>query len=339
MENCYPYPQAEGGQSLHTQESGDAGLSSNMVHTSGGGDFQAAFLRADAGISVTLLPEQERHTCDCLTGKVWSVPSSYSNAAPTSLSLSFEKTTLFPSSTVEVYYHNKPEGKTESLLTKITTTEERPIEEDRSEMAPEMGPGETRKEASNATPPVSPGGRRADGMNSKSVMRRNQRHVGALLFWLSWIICTVRVSDAAPAADIQGPPDQMFQCYTCMDKQKCPNLTTVYDKDDNHVFQRVNEKIPPCAGIAGPAPERCVVCSEENNIHIICSDDVGPVEVEQDEGETIKNISHSSCPQQYQQHPRKHYGIIASVIFVIVGALLSVIIYSKYSYSIQSVIT
>lgn len=82
------------------------------------------------------------------------------------------------------------------------------------------------------------------------------------------------------------------KCFTCVDKDRCPKLMTIYSNDDHCLYKgAVNQKFPECCGISPPTPNSCVVCRDRNNITIVCSEEVRRVEVEDSNGEHILNVS------------------------------------------------
>lgn len=77
-----------------------------------------------------------------------------------------------------------------------------------------------------------------------------------------------------------------------MEKEKCPNLMSIYDHNDTHLYARdPNQTLPECPTISSPAHKTCNVCRFQANVVIACSEDVGKLEVEASDGSQILNIS------------------------------------------------
>lgn len=83
------------------------------------------------------------------------------------------------------------------------------------------------------------------------------------------------------------------QCFTCMDREKCPHLLTIYDPSDTLLFSRdPNQALPNCSAVFSPPSMSCTVCCDQTNVTIYCSVDVGEeLEVEASDGSQIENIS------------------------------------------------
>lgn len=81
------------------------------------------------------------------------------------------------------------------------------------------------------------------------------------------------------------------KCFTCKDKDRCPNLTKIFETDeDGHLYQRgPNETFPECSGVSPPLTKSCTVCGDQSGIVILCSKDVGP-RIDVEDGEQIDVI-------------------------------------------------
>lgn len=77
-----------------------------------------------------------------------------------------------------------------------------------------------------------------------------------------------------------------------MDKDRCPKLSNIYDSGNTFLYGATfNQTFPGCSGVTPPGEKKCVVCDDQNNLKIICSEDVGRLEVEHSDGGTIEDIS------------------------------------------------
>ncbi|XP_021163984.2 uncharacterized protein LOC105939689 [Fundulus heteroclitus] len=91
-------------------------------------------------------------------------------------------------------------------------------------------------------------------------------------------------------------------CFTCMDKDRCPNLTTIYAKEDVLVYVRSTaEKLPKCSG-ALPITKNCSVCWSQSDVIIHCPKNISKFDVEDSNGSTISNIV-KGCKQQKNSYP------------------------------------
>lgn len=84
------------------------------------------------------------------------------------------------------------------------------------------------------------------------------------------------------------------KCFTCMDKDRCPKLKTIFEKDlDTLLYDRdANQTFRECSVTCPPGPKSCAVCRDKSDIIIFCSDDIKGIEVEaSDGGRPIDNIS------------------------------------------------
>ncbi|KAL7392730.1 hypothetical protein ABVT39_000843 [Epinephelus coioides] len=162
-------------------------------------------------------------------------------------------------------------------------------------------------------PPMGPGSRRNGNQRRR---RAAGRHWKLYLLW--WVALTcVPVSGGFPA-----------KCFTCMDKDRCPKLLTIYETDQNNIlFKRgLNDSLPQCSVISPPGPMSCVVCQDQSNITIYCSEDVRKIDVEDTKGQIVDI---SPCCDQKQIPDRARNGlIVGGVLFLIVVVALVIYIVS-----------
>ncbi|XP_044064248.1 uncharacterized protein LOC122881748 isoform X2 [Siniperca chuatsi] len=270
---------------------------------------ESAFPVSDKGSLVIPIPKGELDLFErpWKIGKIWSNPSEFWNAAgpkaelhPVSAEEGFLKpptlavvqTKYFPpQATLIALPENSPEEDNFMVLpgTKAIT-ERQPdkevVTEDSCIMDTKMDTG---------VKPKGPLLVAGEGRNSN---HRRKRAAGKnrKLYLLCWMVfMCVPVSEGFPGA--QPAADQKLKCFTCMDKDRCLKLMTISSTYDTPVYKRdLNQTFPGCSEISPPTPKSCAVCRDQLKITIICSDDVGGLELEDSDGGQILNIS-SVCAQ------------------------------------------
>ena len=69
-------------------------------------------------------------------------------------------------------------------------------------------------------------------------------------------------------------------------------MFSIYDHNDTQLYTKEpNQTLQECSAISSPAPQTCTVCRFQANTIIVCSEDVGKLEVEASNGLLIVNIS------------------------------------------------
>ncbi|XP_051261224.1 uncharacterized protein LOC127366413 isoform X2 [Dicentrarchus labrax] len=330
------HPRSESGQSLHTQESGDAGLSSNMAHQfSDDYSVQRALPVVDKGSFVIPIPNAEPRVFEHpeMSGRVKSHTSVFRHAAfpvapPLARPVSAEKL----STVVVINSQAHPKEETAMVLPGTALTEEQSelVGGESCIMDTNKNTGANPREPKG--PPLIPG-------RKIKVKHRKKRAAGKN--WKLYLQCCMVLIALGgfPAVGSQPPADQGLQCFICKDEERCPNLATIYDSDDTLVYEgdlnistSQNKTLPECCGISDPTPKTCVVCRYHSTITIICSENVTKMEVEDSKGGQILNIS-SGCVQRtcgpahngligVQPLTHGHYGLIASVVLYVVAALV-----------------
>ncbi|XP_073340653.1 uncharacterized protein [Pagrus major] len=326
------HPRTESCKGLHTQESGDAGLSSNMEHRFSDNYTGRATDVADKGSNVKPIPKGEQNIFDYTEGrgKVWSHPSVFGHvvAKIESHRVTAEEK-FFKSSTAAALQEisppqarpkqNNPEEETDKVIPEITALPKEQLNdevvgEDRcttDTMIDSRGKPEKTKVL-----PQFPGERRKSNRYRKRPAGKNRKM--NLLCWMAVSFIFAPVAVGLPGA--QRAAGQKTKCHICMDKARCPKLWTIYDSDNTLLYEGdFNQTFPGCCGVSPPAPKSCVVCNDQNNITFICSEDVGRLEVEDSDGGTIDAVS----PDCVQKHfcGRGHYGLFAGF-----GLLLLVVV-------------
>lgn len=85
-------------------------------------------------------------------------------------------------------------------------------------------------------------------------------------------------------------------CFSCMDKDRCPNLKAIYNKDNKLLYARGSKtRFPECTDIPILDSMACDVCMEQASaaVSIWCSEDVTEIEAEDETEDQI--IQYSSC--------------------------------------------
>ncbi|XP_049438843.1 uncharacterized protein LOC125892722 isoform X1 [Epinephelus fuscoguttatus] len=278
----HSHPQS--GQSAHTQESGDAGLSSNMEHSFTDYYNESSGPVADKGSFVMPIPkiEPDSFHYSVMVKKIWSQPSVlkhalYPKTRPVSAEEAFIK---LPSQAVfqkpnfppQDWSESSSEEKSDKVLKADILEKEPDAEVAGEERCTKMDTWGN--PAKPKGPPVGPGSRRNGNQRRRRAAGRHWK-----LYLLCWVAFTcVPVSGGFPA-----------KCFTCMDKDRCPKLLTIYETDQNNIlFKRgLNNSLPECSVISPPGPMSCVVCQDQSNITIYCSEDVGKIDVEDIKGQIV----------------------------------------------------
>ncbi|XP_076594306.1 uncharacterized protein LOC143325236 [Chaetodon auriga] len=319
-------PCSESGHGVHSQESGDAGLSSNMQHKFSDEYSERTLPVVDKGSFVIPIPKEEQDIFESpkMSEKIWSQPSSGRAAGPkvesltvcaweqfsTPSTVAVGQNNNFLSQTASTLSENNPEEDADRVLPRAAASaEEKPdvgvAEED---SCIKMDPGGNPEKQRGS--PVDPGEVRNRTHHRKRAAGKNRK-----LYLLCLMVFIVPVSEAMAGV----------KCFTCKDKGRCPKLITIYDTDDHCLYKgAVNQTFPRCCEIPPPTPMTCTVCHDHSNINIICSEDVRKVEVEDSDGKHITNIS-PVCAQQRTCSCTcsAHLGlIVSSVLLLIVVAAL-----------------
>ncbi|XP_030248320.1 uncharacterized protein LOC115566601 isoform X2 [Sparus aurata] len=329
-------PRAESCQCLHTQESGDAGLSSNMQHKFSDNYTKRATSVADKGSKVKPIPKGEQSIFDCTEGKgkVWSHPSMSCYVVGLkveSLHPTAEEGFLKSSTAAVAQEISPPPGPSKQNNPENEIYEVYPDET----ALPKEQPHDELVEEDNCTTDTAidargkpekqkvvrqlPRERRKSNRYRKRLAGKNRKM--NLLCWMAVSFVFVPVVVGFPGA--QRAAGQKTKCYICMDKTRCPKLWTIYDSDNNLLFEATfNQTFPGCCGVSPPARKKCVACLDQTNLTIICSEGVGRLEVEHSDGGTIKDIS----PDCAEEHfcGSAHYGLLAAGLFLLVVAAMGI---------------
>ncbi|KAM7421362.1 hypothetical protein PAMA_015484 [Pampus argenteus] len=287
-----------GGALLPTQESGDAGLSSNMAHKCYDNN-KSALPVEDKGSSVIPIPARElQGICEGPeTAAKIKQPFSFGNdpsmihhKQPVAAEKGLSKPAIFdlqknnfPPQTTPIALSEKEEETFNPLprTTVITEAEAEVRGEDNCTVDTEM---ESEGDSTKPKGPILvPGG---GGRN-----RRHRRKRAAAKYWkwylLSWMTLMTLVSVCDGNA---------VQCFSCVDKDVCPNLLNIYKPDDTRLYHgNHTQPFPDCTEVHPPYSKSCCVCYDKSVITIICSGEVGSLEVESSGGAYIVNTT-VSCP-------------------------------------------
>ncbi|XP_033181479.1 uncharacterized protein LOC113136250 [Mastacembelus armatus] len=311
-----------------------AGLSSNMEHTFSENYTESALPVLDTGSFVKPIPKVEL---------VRSFPSEpavlnadivcvVGSSKPESHSVSTGKRLLKPAIPNAVSQHIFPpqatlialtgKGQEEETVTNTlpgtTTIRDKDLSVKRADvnccvMNTEMATGENPSKPKR--PPLILQKPRKSNQQWKKAGRKKWKPSLLLLVSLTFIVPVFTITGAKPAGD------QKLQCHTCMDKNRCPDLMSIYASDDTLVYNRsLDQPLPGCCASFSSTAKRCAVCNVQSNITIICPEAIRKFDVEAN-GVTILNIS-PGCEKQLLCS-WAHGGVSqSSVLFVIAVAAL-----------------
>ncbi|KAL3059895.1 hypothetical protein OYC64_014488 [Pagothenia borchgrevinki] len=292
--------QPQSGQGLHTQESGDDGLSSNMKHTFIDHNNGSAPLPvADKGSCVKPIPKEERSTVvpwshtsvsEYATGpKTHTVFAEEEFKKPTTLIVA--KKINFPPQAVT---NNIPEEEAVKIVSGKTAITEEHAEVEGDESCTKMDSGEISE---------TPKGPTLVGREGRSKGRTASKHwkvfqcssVFSLLLLVSFM--AVGVSEGSSDRDCKCRDIQPTagKCYTCKDKDGCSQLKKIYDSrvylNPKEIYQGDNTKFPRCSEISPPG-DNCTVCLDlSSSINIFCSEHIGEIDLVEGNGINIGTVS------------------------------------------------
>ncbi|XP_063736293.1 uncharacterized protein LOC134862348 isoform X1 [Eleginops maclovinus] len=355
--NSFFQPWPESGQGLHTQESGNAGLSSNMKHVFIDHYIESALPVAEKGSFVKPIPKEERDTVDspCSHTPVFE----YAAGPKTHSVFAEEHFTKPPTCIVaqNIYFppqvksDNNPDDEAVKILTgKATITEEQP-EVEGNESCTKMDAWEI---------PEKPKG----PLLVSKINHRKKRVAG--MSWKELLACGIvfvlfAVSGGSPVPDTGAPSStdckcrdiypSAAKCYTCKDNDGCKTLNAIYNSSYPHypIYTRhVNQIFPICSEISPPG-DKCTVCLNQSTIIIFCSMNIEEIDLvestgfhigtfplkcekQQTPGPTSQlpnvpnpNLSEPNVSRNTTVNSRTHPGLIFScVLFVIMLVALGI---------------
>ncbi|XP_067439583.1 uncharacterized protein [Thunnus thynnus] len=295
-------PQPESGRALHTQESGDAGLSSNMRHKFSDKSALPIEIKGSSVIPIPTSELREIFESPEMVGKIRQHPSVFGPVGVLSM-MRHTEPEAYPAAaegdflklSTLVQKSNFPPQATPQALTVSTLPGTTAITDAEEVVGGEQScTSKMDTEGNQAKPKGSPLVPR-EGRNKNRRRKRaaTKKWKWCLLGWMTFI--NIRAcggnAGAQPAAD-----QESVKCFSCMDKDTCPKLVNIYETADTHLYQRrLNQPFPGCSGIPAPSSKSCAVCYVESSIAIICSGDVGRLEVEDSDGGHIVNTHAVSC--------------------------------------------
>ncbi|XP_037310438.2 lipolysis-stimulated lipoprotein receptor isoform X2 [Pungitius pungitius] len=277
-------------QSLHTQESGEAGLSSYMKHQFNDHCNKSALAEPERGSSVIPILKENLDICDG-PARLWDA------AGPKPGPEAAEGGFTQPSAGAVVHTNYFPPVFATTAIAEVHVEEEGSC----SKMAP-----------SPKCPPLAAGGGRR---KSKRCRKKAAGKYRELLPFCMMTFRIILLSEGLPAG-ANPVADQEPKCFTCKDKDRCSNLMKIFDTvEDTPLYQRgLNETFPECSGVSAPLNKRCAVCGDQYGIVILCSKDVGPT-IDVEDTEQI-DVVHAACVHQKSavgisvQCPTKRYVVI-----------------------------
>ncbi|CAI5662069.1 unnamed protein product [Oreochromis niloticus] len=325
----FPHFQPRDGENLHTQESGDAGLSSDMVHKFCYKYEESGLPVTDMGSCVRPIPHMKQFPM-----MTKSKPHPYPpESRPTPMTEGF----LIKSSLAgmqsgphnnfncQPYTDHEDNSKGEEVVKPLpgTSAITEALMEDVGNKGNIMDANRDAKENPGSATPVE---------EVTNQHRYKKRAVGKK--WKVYNLCVVAVliiNFPVCNGSYDGP-----NCVVC-GQDKCSNLKTIYDHNDDKLYQRDDgeKAFPECSQIPPPVPKTpktCTVC-QSNFVFISCSNDTNEIQPEA-KGSFIQDI-HKTCMEYKTSDPvpsrgTSHYSlgrgltglICMAVLFLIaIGAL------------------
>uniref|UniRef100_A0A8D2ZTU6 Ig-like domain-containing protein n=1 Tax=Scophthalmus maximus TaxID=52904 RepID=A0A8D2ZTU6_SCOMX len=311
------YPQPKSGQAVHTQESGDAGLSSKMEHRFSDDYNESTLPALCKGSLVRPIPKEDLEMSECpgTTGEVvpcrpaFEPPAASKSESHQPLGVTQEglcPNKLRAQATPLALLKRDQAGETVDMFPGTTVATEGELDfklqagdgcVDDSGM--DAGGNSVKPEGPLLVPKDT-----RDGKHSRKRMERKNWKLFLLAFALI-------VPASAAFTGTQAEGDKKFQCFTCVDKEQCSKLVAIYDAYDKLLFYRdFRQPFPQCSAVSSPFPKSCSVCSFQANIIISCPQDAGTLDMEASDGSHILNIS-TVCEHQ-QPSGHAHAGMIPS---------------------------
>ncbi|XP_067456918.1 uncharacterized protein [Thunnus thynnus] len=289
-------PQPESGCA---QESGDAGLSSNMRHKFSDKNALPVGGKGSSVIPIPTSELQDIYESTEMVGKIRPHPSEFGPLEVLSR-MGLTEPESYPAAAEEGFLKLSTPAQMNDFTPQATLSESSQEEEAVSAL-----PGTTAITEAEAVvgvdesytmcnevdtegnpakpkgPPLVPG----QGRN-----RNYRRKRAAAKKWKCYLLCLMTFMNI-PFCKGKAA----LKCFSCMDKDRCPKLVNIFESDDTRLYHRNKQPFPGCSGISAPSSKMCDVCSVESNITIICSGDVGKLEVEDSDGAQIKNTPAVPC--------------------------------------------
>ncbi|XP_014908965.1 uncharacterized protein LOC106960394 [Poecilia latipinna] len=263
MALTYEEPQPESGKGLPTQESGDAGFSADMKHVS-----------SDNYIAGCGLPN---------ANKTSSVRPMFIEAEISELTTKEMPVVFEPNYCA---FTGEELGEARKWKQSSPDPEEQPfpgkMDGGLKEVFAPCRPRQKAREKIQKRHPRVPGKRITDRYSTK-------------LKWKTLIgmCCSMMTMQLVGVCDASAG-----SCFTCMDKARCPDLITIYVKNDRLVYDRpTEEEIPKCSG-APPITQNCFVCRSQSDVNIYCPNNITTFEAEDCNGSRITNIIKGCDVQQ-----------------------------------------
>ncbi|XP_017279188.1 uncharacterized protein LOC108240317 isoform X2 [Kryptolebias marmoratus] len=157
--------------------------------------------------------------------------------------------------------------------------------------------------------------------------------VGLIVVIAGIVGTVVRYWPVGPQQQISGPENNgstpyCRNCFTCMDRGKCLNMTAIYkNRNEDHPIYQKNETqtFPKCSEMKPPGPDNCSVCFDGDDIRICCAKNITAFTAEERGGSIIANISNQiQCTPGPARNGATSYGSLgcpaSSVVFIIIMA-------------------
>ncbi|XP_054903008.1 uncharacterized protein LOC129370826 [Poeciliopsis prolifica] len=290
--------QPESGKGLHTQESGDAGFSANMKHVFSDND--------DVIFAGCGLPNANKNS----SVRPMFIEAEISELTKKEMPVMFEPNNLVST--------GKELGEARKRKQSSRDLKEQQFQEKMDgELKEVFLPWRPRQKAQ----------KKLQKSHPRVLGRRINNCQNSKLKWKTLIVCCSMMTMQLVFCDTStvGPTGT---CFTCMDKARCPNLITIYAKNDRLVYDRpTEEEIPKCSE-APPITKNCFVCWSQSDVNIHCPNNITTFEAEDCNGSRITNII-KGCEKQLKPYPaptgpankasHTHFltGLICSVVAVV----------------------
>ncbi|XP_008281392.1 uncharacterized protein LOC103358267 isoform X2 [Stegastes partitus] len=299
------HPQPQSGEQAHTQESGDAGLSSKMKHKFCEKYTDSSLSVEEESRTVRPIPKEEAHMSE-MSETMPPPPSEFGLKSepvvqelvkPSGLSV-VDGNKLQPQFPQKGQRDNRKEDE-EALKALPGTTAITGAEGGAScIMDPGMDAGGRNRAKRAAVVPKR--GRKRSRYRKRAGAENNWKMFQRLVVVLSM---NVVVCEGFPAK-------KSAACFTCNDYEKCRDLNAIYGTADNNLYQRgINDTIQECPKIPPPTPEAaatCTVCHVQSIVYISCSEGVTDIQPEHD-GVTLTVTK--GCDQQQKPGQEVEGGI------------------------------
>ncbi|XP_026039965.1 uncharacterized protein LOC113031772 isoform X3 [Astatotilapia calliptera] len=293
-----PHFQPRDGDNLHTQESGDAGLSSDMVHKFCYKYEEIALPVTDTGSCVRPILHMKQFPMMAQSKPHPYPPESRPMTEGFLIKSSLAGMQSGPPNNFncQTYTDRDDNSKGEEVFKPLpgTSAITEALMEDVGNKGNIMDANTDAKENPGSAAPV-------EEVTAQN--RYKKRAVGKK--WKVYNLCVVAVLIINfPACN--GSNDGL-NCWVCKDRDKCSSLNTIYDENDD-ILNYGKKAFSECSQIPPPVPKTpktCTVC-QSDFVFITCSNDTNEIQPEAKES-LIQDI-HKTCMQYKTSDPMPSRG-------------------------------